>query len=124
MAKLLIAEDDADLMEFLRTKLTQAGFAVTTANNGADAVVLAVEGDVDLVLLDMLMPRLDGLQVSRLLRKLRPHLPILALTGYVGQGYMAEAAALGITCLAKPISSETLIRELHEALQNAVKQGA
>ncbi len=117
MPKILIAEDEPDLRDFLHDELTEAGFTVTTVANGADAIVAAAEGAFDLFLLDMFMPGLDGLQTTRVLRKIVPAVPILGLTGYLGRGYMSQAAHFGVICLSKPISTDDLIREINEALE-------
>lgn len=116
MPKILIAEDDADVRAFLQDELTDAGFTVTGVDNGAEAVVTAVEGSYDLYLLDMLMPGLDGIQTIRVLKKVTPDVPIIGLTGYVGLGYMAQASAYGVICLAKPVVMVDLIREINEAI--------
>lgn len=116
MPKILIADDDTDLCDFLREELNEAGFTATTVNNGADAIVLIAEQSFDLVLLDMLMPGLNGIQTIRVLRKVAPDLPILGLTGYVGRGYMAEAAEYGVTCLSKPVIVDDLIDEINQVL--------
>ncbi len=116
MPKILIAEDDADVRAFLQDELKDAGFTVTGVDNGADAVVAAVEGTFDLYLLDMLMPGLDGIQTIRVLKKVTPDVPIIGLTGYVGLGYMAQASAYGVICLAKPVVTADLIREINEAV--------
>lgn len=116
MPRILIAEDDPDVRSFLEDELTSAGFTVTAVDNGADAVVAAVEQPYDLYLLDMLMPGLDGIQTIRVLKKVTPDIPIIGLTGYVGLGYMAQAAAYGVICLAKPVVIADLIREINEAV--------
>jgi two-component system nitrogen regulation response regulator NtrX len=116
MPRILIAEDDADVRAFLRDELTDAGFSVTGVDNGAEAVVAAAEGSYDLYLLDMLMPGLDGIQTIRVLKKVTPEVPIIGLTGYVGLGYMAQASAYGVICLAKPVVMADLVREINEAI--------
>ena len=116
MPNILIAEDEPDLRDFLREELVEAGFAVTAVSNGADAVVAATENKVDLFLLDMLMPGLDGIQTIKVLRKIMPRTPIIGLTGYVGRGYMAEAANYNVTCLSKPINIDDLVAEIKREL--------
>lgn len=116
MSKILIAEDEKDLRDFLQDEFSDAGFIVMTVANGADAVIAAVEERFDVALLDMLMPGMDGLQAIRVLRKVAPGMPILGLTGHVGRGYMAQAAALGVTCLSKPVVMAELIKEVTELL--------
>src|SRR5690242_9211059 len=102
MIKILLAEDEADLRLFLQNELTELGFKVSAVNNGAEAIVTAVEESFDLYLFDMMMPGLDGIHTIRVLRKVTPHVPILGLTGYVGKGYMAQASSYGVICLSKP----------------------
>jgi CheY-like chemotaxis protein len=116
MPKILIAEDDTDLRYFLQDELSDAGFLVTAVSNGADAIVAAVEASYDLYLLDMLMPGLDGIQTIKVLRKITPAVPIIGLTGHVGRGYMAQAAALGVTCLNKPVAMNDLLNEINDTL--------
>ncbi len=115
--KLLVAEDERDLRNFLRDELTDAGFTVTAVKDGAEAVVHAVDQPFDLFLLDMMMPGMDGIQTIRVLRKIAPGAPIVGLTGYVGQGFMSQAATYGVTCLSKPVVMTDLIKELNDALQ-------
>lgn len=117
MIKILLAEDEADLRLFLADELTDLNFKVTAVSNGAEAIIAAVDESYDLYLLDMMMPGVDGIQTIRVLRKVTPSVPILGLTGYVGQGYMSQASAYGVTCLSKPIRMDELIREIEEALQ-------
>ncbi len=116
MSRILIADDQSDLLDMLRDDLVDAGFWVTVVNNGADAVVTAAEEPFDLFLLDMYMPGLNGIQAIKVLRKISPNTPIIGLTGYLGRGYMAEAAALGVTCLSKPIAIEELLTEINDTL--------
>ena len=119
MARLLIADDDVDLGDFLKDELTQHGYSVTTVRNGADAIIAATEQSFDLVILDMLMPGLNGIQAIKVLRKIVPNLPILGLTGYVGHGYMSQTSVLGVSCLSKPIDMATLIKEIEELLSTS-----
>lgn len=116
MTKILLAEDEADLRLFLYEELTDHNFKVTAVNNGAEAIIAAVDESYDLYLLDMLMPGLDGIQTIRVLRKVTPSVPILGLTGHIGQGYMSQASAYGVICLSKPIQIDELVREVDEVL--------
>lgn len=115
MHRLLIADDDVDLCEFLENELSQAGFIVTTIRNGADPIVSTAEHPFDLIILDMFMPGLDGIQAIRVLRKISPDVPIIGLTGYVGHGYMSQATDYG-GCLNKPVIMSELINEINETL--------
>lgn len=116
MKRLLIVDDDMNLLSFFLEELSQAGFDVSIKDNGADAIISAVEERFDLVLLDMLMPGLDGIKVARVLKKIAPNLPILGLTGYIGRGYQSQSASLGIPMLTKPVMIADLIAMIHQML--------
>lgn len=116
MPKLLVVDDEADVRSFLKEELSREGFVVSTASNGADAIVAAAEQTFDAIILDMLMPGLDGIQVIRVLKKVIPDTPIIGLTGYVGRGYMAQASAFGVVCLSKPVVIADLLKEISGSL--------
>lgn len=116
MRKILVVDDEKDLRDSLGDALTDHGFRVTTVATGADAIVAAVDERFDLYLLDMMMPGLDGIQTTRVLRKLTPQVPIVGLTGHLGRGFMAQASAYGVTCMTKPIRIEALVTEINEQL--------
>lgn len=118
MPRLLVVDDEADVRSFLNDELSREGFTINTANNGAEAIVVAAEQKFDVIILDMLMAGLDGIQVIRVLRKVIPGTPIIGLTGYVGRGYMAQASAFGVVCLSKPVVMVDLLREIKEALSS------
>lgn len=77
--KLLVVEDEAKLSEYLRKGLTEEGFVVDVARNGVDGLHLAASGDYDLVLLDGMLPGIDGLAVLAALRQSH-QTPVLMLT--------------------------------------------
>lgn len=118
MAKLLIVDDDINLLTYLEEELTDAGFEVKTLDNGADAIVIVSEEKFDLVLLDMLMPGLDGIQVVRILKKIIPEVPIIGLTGYIGRGYLSQAANLGVRILTKPIVFSELVGYIQREIES------
>ena len=75
----LVVEDEASIASFVSLYLKNAGYTVRTAATGNDALAQAGTGDVDLVVLDLMLPRLDGIEVCRRLRS-ASGLPILMLT--------------------------------------------
>ena len=79
--RILIAEDDAALSEALRFTLTQAGYAVDNVVHGLAADEALKSDDFCLLILDLGLPKLDGLEVLRRLRKRNTHLPVLILSG-------------------------------------------
>jgi two-component system, OmpR family, response regulator MprA len=79
-SRLLVADDDPDVRDSLRRALGRAGYSVTTASNGVDAIGAVSRSPVDLIVLDILMPAMDGLSVCRMLRSRGDSTPVLALT--------------------------------------------
>ena len=79
-AKLLVVEDDANILELLSASLRFAGFDVSTATSGSAAVSAAKNANPDLVVLDVMLPDLDGLEVTRRLRADGIRVPVLFLT--------------------------------------------
>src|SRR5437773_244131 len=103
--RILVADDRASSRELLRVALEIAGYQVSEACDGAEAVRLARELGPDLILLDIQMPVLDGAEAVRLLRQ-DPRfatLPIVALTAYGMRGDREKALTAGFTSyLTKP----------------------
>jgi len=79
--RILVVEDDAPLASFLRNGLEAEHYAVDIAPDGDEARWLACECDYDLMLLDLNLPKMDGISVLRVVRPRKPSLPVLVLTG-------------------------------------------
>ena len=80
MSRILIAEDEARLASFLEKGLRASGFTTTTVGDGLSAQALASDTDFDLLILDLSLPRKDGLEVLRDLRAAGQRLPVIVLT--------------------------------------------
>ena len=78
--KILIVEDEQKTGDYLKQGLSEAGFVADLARDGVDGLHLALTDDYDLVVLDVMLPRLDGWQVLREIRHKGKHLPVLFLT--------------------------------------------
>ena|ERR1051326_4063574 len=85
--KILIVEDNTELLELLRSYLRQAGFGTATATNGVEALRKARSCDPDLIVLDLVLPELDGFAVCETLKKdpQTAHKPIILLTGLTSE---------------------------------------
>jgi len=107
----LIVEDHADTREMLRILLNMIGCRVIEAADGEQAMSVAEKGHPDLILLDVRIPRLDGLTVTRLIRShpVLNEVPILLITGMVTPQLHREAFIAGCNdCLIKPLDFERL----------------
>jgi two-component system OmpR family response regulator len=107
--RMLVVEDNPDLADLLVMHLHEAGYAVQKAGDGRDALKLFEEGSFDLVILDLMLPDLDGLDICRRLRARPDYLPILMLTAKSTEFDRVLGLELGADdYLTKPFS----IREL------------
>ncbi len=79
--RILVAEDDRPVASFLKKGLEAEHYAVDIVPDGQEALYMAEEYDYDLVLLDLVLPKMDGLQVLRQIRNHKKNLPVLVLTG-------------------------------------------
>ncbi|HKB94870.1 MAG TPA: response regulator transcription factor, partial [Gaiellaceae bacterium] len=97
VARVLLADDHAVVRRGLRLVLEAEGDleVVAEAGDGAEAVELAVEHDIDLALLDVTMPRMTGLQATQELAARKPDLPILILSMHDDEQYFFEALKAG-----------------------------
>ncbi|HXE13503.1 MAG TPA: response regulator [Bryobacteraceae bacterium] len=121
MKRILVAEDRPASLELIRTVLESAGYEVIDAMDGQDALHKAGANSVDLVLLDLQMPKIDGFGVIRQLRNDPKfnNIPIVALTASAMQGDRERALSAGFSSyIAKPINLAALRSEI-ERLLNA-----
>lgn len=116
--RVLIADDSADMREMWSLWLTSWGFTVDEACNGAEAVAKARAHPPDLVLMDLWMPVLDGLEATR---ELKAHpatadIPVLALTAQRGMPTAAQARQAGCDMfLQKPLDPHELLDKIRES---------
>ena len=112
--RILLAEDHRDLNLALRTLLEREGATVESVYDGRDAVARAMSTTFDVVLMDLLMPHLDGLEATRRLRSLGSAIPIIGLTADPATLHQAEALEAGCdACLSKPFTLEDLTASIH-----------
>lgn len=106
----LVVDDDPIVLESCERVLASEGFAVAVAASGAEGLEALEGGDFDLMLVDVKMPELDGLQLLALSRKRHPRIPILLMSGYPTSETVAatmESGADGF--LPKPFTPEELV---------------
>lgn len=95
MAEILVVDDERIVRDGLKARLQGEGFAVRTARDGADAIAKIAERRPDLVLLDVLMPRMNGFRVCEEVRRTDAALPIVFLTASASDGDQVRAIGLG-----------------------------
>ncbi|MCB1800073.1 MAG: response regulator [Gammaproteobacteria bacterium] len=124
--RILVADDDPIGRMACQTLLEQVGHRITVADNGSEALAALEGGDFDLVLMDIHMPVMDGLEATR---RVRDHadprirdIPVLALTASVMNDEYHRYLDMGITAvLAKPLSIDELNRTIQDALQDGAR---
>ena len=122
-ARILLVEDDRYLRRACETALRQRGFAVSSAVDGAAALDAIASELPDLVLLDLLMPKVTGLEVLRSLRS-RPEtraLPVLILSNSSREQDMAEIQQLGVA--GYYVKSDLSLRELGDRVERLLQGG-
>jgi len=117
-AKLLVVEDDPNILELLSASLRFAGFEVSTATTGSDAVAEARAKRPDLVVLDVMLPDLDGFEVIRRLREAGARTPVVFLTARDGTDDKIRGLTLGgDDYVTKPFSLEELTARIRAVLR-------
>jgi CheY-like chemotaxis protein len=106
---ILLVDDNPDITGVLADILQIKGYAVHAANSGAEALLLMREHPVDLLLTDIRMPGMNGLELSRAARKNYPDLFIIIMTAYAADELIQQALAEGVkTVLTKPLDMKFL----------------
>lgn len=112
--KILIVEDDRNFARVLSDSLHENGFDVDVAPDGVEAVLKCIDNKYDFVLLDIKMPKLDGINALRIIKKRDPEIPAMTYSGNAGSGEMAESVRAGaIRCLTKPLPISQLVAEIN-----------
>lgn len=110
--RILLADDDDQLQRALRITLTARGYEVLQARNGAEAIDLAANGHPDLIVLDLGMPRVEGIDVIRAVRSWSS-VPILVLSGRTDSGEKVEALDAGADdYVTKPFAMDELLARI------------
>ncbi|NIM04666.1 MAG: response regulator [Armatimonadetes bacterium] len=112
MAKILIVEDDPPTLALVKATLEEAGHAVSQAGNGAEAVIAVNSDAPDLILMDIMMPIMNGFQALHVLKSspMTKDIPVVMLTARSGDVDMAQGWAEGVDFyLTKPFSPKELL---------------
>lgn len=105
----LVADDDDDILELVAFRLERAGFRILTARDGEQALRIALEEHPDLAVLDVMMPRLTGLEVTERIRAEGEQMPIVLLTARVQEADVARGFEAGADdYIKKPFSPQEL----------------
>ncbi len=117
MTRILVIDDDNTVSVAIRVMLAREGFDVITAPGGKSGLKAVEIYAFDIVIVDMVMPELDGLETIRLLHEIAPSVPVIAVSGYMFEpgsaatsDFLGVADKFGITyCLHKPFLAQDLM---------------
>ncbi len=115
---ILVVDDERAIRRLLRLYLTEAGYTVTDAGDGGSALEQVRQGGIDLVLLDLMLPGLDGLDVCRRLREFNGYIPIIMVTARDDEASRVAGLELGADdYVAKPFSGREVVARVRAVLR-------
>ncbi len=119
MKRILVCEDEIDSRESIRHTLEKRGYEVFGAQDGEQSIQQARELKPDLILLDIRMPKIDGIEVAKEVRKFDTESKIIFVTAFQGKELHAEASRYNISCyITKPSSAEQILEAIKAALDS------
>ena len=119
MKRVLVVEDNETNLYLIRFILEKSGFEVIVSRDGGSGVELSVKEKPDLIIMDLQLPDIDGLETTKRIRasEIDGEIPIVALTSYALTGDREKALAAGCTgYIEKPINPETFVLEIEKYL--------
>jgi DNA-binding response OmpR family regulator len=121
--KILVVEDEAGIADFLERGLRAEGYEVEVAGDGEGGARLALDPEVDLVLLDRMVPGVDGIEVLARVRRIRPALPVIMLTARGEVADRIEGLDSGATdYVTKPFAFDELLARVRAQLRSAASE--
>jgi DNA-binding response OmpR family regulator len=121
--RLLIVDDDKQIRELLVFDIAQSGYLVDCAIDGQEGLKKALENNYDLILLDVMMPKLDGWSVLRLIRQENKKIPIIMLTARSEEQDELFGFELGVDeYISKPFSPKILVARVEALLRRTIKE--
>jgi len=117
--KILVVDDDAIVIKSCRRILEAEGFEVSSVPSADKALEALKSYDFDLLLIDVKMPKHDGMYLMREIKKNWPEIPIIIMSGYPTPETIAEVLRLGATLfIPKPFKPDELVKSVRQALKN------
>ncbi|MBM4263616.1 MAG: response regulator transcription factor [Deltaproteobacteria bacterium] len=116
--RILIVDDNKGVLDFLILLLSKHEFCGLGASSGAQCLEIVREQPIDLIILDVMMPVMDGLQVCQELKKIAPEIPVILLTARDDMVTRATAMELGVSeFVAKPVNNRDLLNRVRTQLR-------
>jgi two-component system cell cycle response regulator CpdR len=117
MARILVAEDDDSMRSFLAGALRRAGHLVETAADGFEAITMLARAEFDLLLADVVMPGMDGVELARRAARDQPQLKVMFITGFAAVALRGRSGMPGDPkILSKPFHLKDLVAQIDQLL--------
>jgi DNA-binding NtrC family response regulator len=114
--RVLIVDDEEDFLEMLAERMRNRGMKVTASVSAADAIEKTEKGDFDVVVLDLMMPGIDGIEALKILKEKNPELQVILLTGHATVEKGIQAMKLGaLDLMEKPANIDELTEKISKA---------
>jgi len=118
-ARILVVDDEPSVRRFAARALSEEGFAVLEAADGQEALAAVEAGGVLAIVSDIVMPRLNGVQLIEALARSHPQLPVVLISGYAPGELEGLGIAAPCAVLMKPFTAERLVKEVRRCLGGA-----
>ncbi len=117
--RILLAEDEDAMRAYLERALTNAGYEVSAVDRGTDAVPLLETGDYDLLLSDIVMPEMDGIELAQRCAEISPRTKVMFITGFAAVSLRASREQPAAKVLSKPFHLRDLVLEVERVFEEA-----
>jgi two-component system cell cycle response regulator CpdR len=124
MIRILLAEDDEALRAYLARALEQAGYAVDAVDRGTAALPLLKETDYDLLLSDIVMPEMDGIELAQRCAEISPRTRVMFITGFAAVALRASQEAPRAKLLSKPFHLKDLVLEVERMFEDEITEAS
>jgi two-component system cell cycle response regulator CpdR len=123
MIKILLAEDDSSMREYLARALERVGYAVKAVGCGTEAMPLLEAESFDLLLTDIVMPEMDGIELAQKASVIDPAIRVMFITGFAAVALQSGRAAPEAKMLSKPFHLKDLVAEVDRMFQTEDQHG-
>ena len=123
MIKILLAEDDTSMREYLQRALIRVGYEVDAVGCGTEAMPLLETGKYDLLLTDIVMPEMDGIELAQKASAIDPAIRVMFITGFAAVALQGGRTAPEAKLLSKPFHLKDLVAEVDRLFQTEDQHG-
>jgi len=124
MIRILLAEDDTAMRTYLARALEQAGYDVDSVDRGTDALPLLEAEDYDLLLSDIVMPEMDGIELAQRCGEISPRTRVMFITGFAAVTLKASREAPRVKMLSKPFHLKDLVLEIERIFEDELTEAS